>query len=93
LNKIQNLIYELETLASYEPEDLDNPEFEIAYENESGLEGFATVCCVDLAKRSLEMIKDIEHLINPDLFDQTITDSKQPEKGSATCLKSPKNTA
>ena len=60
LNEKENLKYQLETLASYEPADLDNPEFEVAYENESGCEGFATVCCIDLAQRGLARIKELE---------------------------------
>jgi len=55
----ENLIYQLETLSSYEPEDLDNPEFDVAYELDSGADTFATVCCIDLAKRTLELIKEL----------------------------------
>lgn len=63
LTASEDLKYQLETLSSYEPSDIDNPEFEVAYENESGNEGFATVCCVDLAKRALQRIKALEDLI------------------------------
>ncbi len=60
LTKNENIIYQLETLASYEPDDLDHPEF-VAYENDKGHEGFATVCCIDLAQRVLELIKELEN--------------------------------
>jgi len=60
MDENQNLKYQLDTLASYEPSDIDNPEFEVAYENESGCECFATVCCIDVAQRSLERIKALE---------------------------------
>ena len=57
LNKNENILYQLETLASYEPADIDNPEFDVGYESESGAEGFATVCCIKLASQSLELIE------------------------------------
>jgi hypothetical protein len=60
LTKTENLKYQLEALASYEPADIDNPEFEVGYEDEGGNEGFATVCCVDVATRALERIKELE---------------------------------
>jgi len=60
LNKKENIIYQLETLASYEPSDLDHPEFEVAYEDGNGNEGFATVCCIDLAEKVLELIKELD---------------------------------
>jgi hypothetical protein len=60
LTKNENIIYQLETLASYEPDDLDNPEFEVAYELLDGSEPFATVCCIDLATRVLALIKELE---------------------------------
>ena len=60
LTKSENLKYQLDTLASYEPADLDNPEFDVCYEDGSGNEGFATVCCVDIARSSLERIKELE---------------------------------
>jgi hypothetical protein len=56
----ENIKYQLETLASYEPSDLDNPEFEVGYENEAGNEGFLTVCCIDLAKRTIDRIEYLE---------------------------------
>lgn len=63
MNDNENLKYQLETLASYEKEDLDNPEFEVAYEDEHGCEGFATVCCIDVGVRSLERINELEILL------------------------------
>lgn len=60
LTESENLKYQLETLANYEPSDIDNPEFEVGYEDESGKEGFATVCCIDIAKSSLYRIKELE---------------------------------
>ena len=60
LNENENIIYQLETLATYEPADLDHPEFDVCYEDGNGNEGFATVCCIDLAQRVLELIKKLE---------------------------------
>jgi len=62
LNENENIIYQLETLATYEPGDLDHPEFDVAYEDVNGNEGFATVCCIDLAQRVLELIKKLERV-------------------------------
>jgi len=61
LTKNENIIYQLETLASYEPDDLDYPEFEVGYEDSNGNEGFAAICCIDLAKRLLILIKELEN--------------------------------
>ena len=60
LTKEEDLKYQLETLSGYEAKDIDNPEFEVAYEVASGKEGFATVCCIDLAVRSLKRINELE---------------------------------
>ena len=51
---------QLETLSTYEPVDLDYPEFEVSYENKDGSEVFATVCCVDLATNTLELINRLK---------------------------------
>ena len=59
----EDLIYQLQTLASHEPEDLDNPEVEVAYENDAGAEGFLTVCCIDLAARVLVELEAKEQRI------------------------------
>jgi len=56
----ENIKYKLETLASYWPEDLDYPQFEVAYEIESGEESFRTVCCIDLAEQALKRITELE---------------------------------
>jgi len=60
LSKPENLKYQLETLSSYEPADIDHPAFDVAYEGSGGNEGFATVCCIDVGKRSLKRINDLE---------------------------------
>ena len=60
MNKSENLKYQLESLASYEPSDLDNPEFEVGYQDDVGNEGFATVCCVDIAQKALDKINSLE---------------------------------
>ena len=60
MDKSANLKYELQTLSSYEASDLDNPEFEVLYESIGGEEGFATVCCIDIGKRSLDRIEELE---------------------------------
>jgi len=56
----ENLTYQLETLASYTPEDLDNPVFDVAYEYAGGGEGFAEICCIDVASRALDRISELE---------------------------------
>jgi hypothetical protein len=63
LTKSEDLKYQLETLASYEPNDIDNPEFEVAYEDSECNEGFATVCCIDVAKRAFDRITELESQI------------------------------
>jgi hypothetical protein len=60
LNQQENLKYQLATLSNYEPDDIDSPEFDVAYEDKDGSEGFATVCCIELAKQALERIKELE---------------------------------
>jgi len=59
----KNIKYKLETLASFWPEDLDYPQFEVAYEIESGEESFGTVCCIDLAEQALKRITELERLV------------------------------
>ena len=68
LTKNENIIYQLETLASYEPADLDNPEFEVGYEDESGNEGFATVCCIDVATKALLLIEQLQRACDSSLL-------------------------
>ncbi len=63
LTREENIIYQLETLASYEPRDLDNPEFEVCYEMPTGEESFSTVCCVELASRTLREIRELHQVI------------------------------
>lgn len=59
----EDLKYQLEALSNYEPSDIDNPEFEVAYEDPRGNEGFATICCIDVAKRALERINNLEQQV------------------------------
>lgn len=61
MTKDENIIYQLETLASYDPKDLDSPEFEVAYESSCGTEQFSTVCCVELAKKAIELIERLRN--------------------------------
>ena len=61
LDENYNLKYQLETLASYEPEDIDHPEFEVVYESDSGVECGIEVCCIELAQRSLARIVELEN--------------------------------
>lgn len=56
----EDLKYQLETLSSYLPEDIDCPEFEVGYESEDGSDGFTSVCCIEIADRALERIKELE---------------------------------
>ena len=67
MNKNKTLKYELETLASYTPEDLDYPVFEVGYEDDQGNEGFATTCCIDVAERSLSRIRELEGMLSKKL--------------------------
>lgn len=60
MDKAEHIKYQLQTLANYEPKDLDHPVFEVAYEDESGREGFLEVCCIDLAERTLDRIAELE---------------------------------
>ena len=61
MTKEEILLYELQTLASYEPADLDYPTMEVAYENAAGHEGFIEVCLVDLGRRALANLeKELE---------------------------------
>ena len=64
LTKDENIIYQLETLASYEPDDLDNPEFDVAYETKEGADTMATVCCIDMATRTLKLITELNKKID-----------------------------
>lgn len=59
MNKNEDLKYQLETLASFEQGDLDDSEFDVGYEVD-GLEGFATVCSIELASRAVARIKELE---------------------------------
>ena len=60
MDKKEILLNELQALASYEPDDLDNPEFEVAYEHvKSGEESFQTVCVIDLARRLEQFINQL----------------------------------
>ncbi|HHZ70474.1 MAG TPA: hypothetical protein EYN67_10290 [Flavobacteriales bacterium] len=54
---------QLATLSSYEPQDIDNPEFEVMYEDVDGFEHWSTVCCVDLAGEALRLVKHLEDKI------------------------------
>ncbi len=64
MSEDDNIIYQLETLASYEPSDLDEPEFDVAYEDTNGNEGMLTVCCIDLAGRVLKLICELKAELN-----------------------------
>ena len=59
-----NLKYKLETLASYDPADIDDPVFEVCYESDDGADGFIDVCCVRLAREALDRIEELEELLN-----------------------------
>lgn len=62
LTKEEDLKYQLETLASYETDTLDDCgcEIEVCYENSAGVEGFVTVDLIDLGSRALERIEGLE---------------------------------
>jgi len=73
----EHIKYQLETLADYCPEDLGNPEIEVLYETEKGCESFLTVCCIDLAERSLRRIRELELQLGKMLVSNS---RKQPEE-------------
>ncbi|KZN58918.1 hypothetical protein N473_26235 [Pseudoalteromonas luteoviolacea CPMOR-1] len=64
LTKNEDLKYQLESLASYEPNDIDNPQFEVVYEDANEREGFITVCCVDVAERAHKRIEELEKALH-----------------------------
>ena len=83
LDDNNNLKYQLETLASFEPEDIDRPEFEVGYESNEGAEGFATICCIELAQRSLERIVQLERELiqaGEDLLDERMEYRAEQER-------------
>lgn len=64
MDNIDIIKYELQTLASYEPIDLENPEMEVAWEGDSGEEYMVTVCLVDMAKRVSVELKRLEDKVD-----------------------------
>ncbi|MCP4441987.1 MAG: hypothetical protein GY810_24015 [Aureispira sp.] len=61
MNNNEILMYELEDLASYNPEDIDNPIIEVCYEHaETGADHFQTLCLVDLGQRALSRLRELE---------------------------------
>jgi len=61
MKKNENLKYELESLSSYDPSDIDNSEFDVVYEDDLSQERRYTACCVDVATRAIARIKDLEY--------------------------------
>lgn len=59
MTKDEILLYELEVLVSYEPDDLDNPEVEVYYEDAHGNEGSINVCVVELATRARKRLSEL----------------------------------
>ena len=64
LTKNEDLKYQLATLTSYEPNDLDYPEFEVFYSDLDDNEGSIEVCCIDVAERALDRIKALEQALS-----------------------------
>lgn len=64
LTKDEDLKYQLATLTSYEPNDLDYPEFEVFYSDLDGNDGSVGVCCIDVAERALDRIKALEQALS-----------------------------
>jgi hypothetical protein len=60
MNKNDNLKYQLTELATSDREDLDYPEIEVFYEDIGGCDGSATVCLIDLGRRALARIEELE---------------------------------
>jgi hypothetical protein len=63
IGKNDEIKYQLETLATYEKQDIESCEIEVCYENSHGLEGFITVDVTELARIALERIIDLENHI------------------------------
>ena len=59
MTKDETLLYELETLASHDPEDLDYPEIEVFYEDSEGRECSETICVIKLAKKASNRIAEL----------------------------------
>ena len=64
LTKDEDLKYQLETLVSYEPNDLGCPEFEVFYSDFDGNEGSIEVCCIEVAERALGRIMALEEALS-----------------------------
>jgi hypothetical protein len=60
MTKNDNLKYQLMELASSDREDLDYPEVEVFYEDIGGCDGSASVCLIDLGRRALARIEELE---------------------------------
>lgn len=60
LTKSEDLKYQLQTLASYEKDQLEDTEIEVCYEDKNGMEGFVSVELMDLGSRALERIDQLE---------------------------------
>ena len=54
--KDDNLLYKLETLASYESSDIDDDDFEVMFMTEEGCDSSSTESIVDVAEKSVELI-------------------------------------
>ena len=72
----EEIKYQLQHLASCNPSDIDNSEFDVEYEVD-GVEGFAQVCCVDVAKRALNRIEELEALTEKLKFEAQSIESKK----------------
>ena len=60
MNKNDNLKYQLTELAISDRDNLDYPEIEVFYEDIGGCDGSATGCLIDLGRRALARIEELE---------------------------------
>lgn len=60
LTKNEDLKYQLQTLASYEKDMLEDPEIEVYYEDKNGMEGAVSVELMGLGDRALKRIEALE---------------------------------
>ena len=55
--KDDNLLYMVETLAGYEPSDIDDDDFEVVFQTTDGCDASSTQSVVDIAAQAVELIK------------------------------------
>jgi len=70
---MDTLIYQLETLASYSPDDLDGDGFDVLYEDSEGREGWATESITDVAGKAAKKLTELSARITDEQREEIIT--------------------